>query len=275
MNLVMSGPIDESLMSAVTTLSRPSEVCFIDRHARRLKGVDDTQAIRSRVADLCSNARVDHAYLATETRFADIKLLALDMDSTLINIECIDEMADIVGQKAQVATITEATMRGEIKDFAESLRCRVALLAGADADVMRRVFEERLQLSPGAETLIGAAKANGIYILLVSGGFTYFAERLRRSLKLDDAIANNLEVKDGRLTGRLLGPIVDSAVKADRVRRAMQFVNCNAEEAIVIGDGANDISMMQCVSHSIAYHAKPVVQKASNLSITSALSKQS
>lgn len=193
------------------------------------------------------------------TPLAAFRLLAMDMDSTLITIECIDEIADFVGKKAEVAAVTAAAMRGEI-DWPTSLRQRVAVLAGLDAKVLQTVYDERLRLTPGAETLVAAAQSAGVYTLLVSGGFTFFTERLQARLKLDAAFSNTLEVIDGRLTGRVVGPLCDAQAKAQHVRDAAAHLGAARAQIMVIGDGANDLPMMREAGVSIAYKAKPAVQ---------------
>ncbi|MGE3923185.1 MAG: phosphoserine phosphatase SerB, partial [Lautropia sp.] len=175
---------------------------------------DGTGLDSAMIATLAEHFDVDAAQVPAGARLGDYRLLAFDMDSTLITIECIDEIADFAGRKAEVAAITEAAMRGEIADYDESLRRRVALLAGLDAAVLDRVYDERLRLTPGAETLIAAARRQGLRTLLVSGGFTHFTERLRTRLAIDQARANVLEIRDGRLTGARTGPIVNAAGKA-------------------------------------------------------------
>jgi phosphoserine phosphatase len=205
-------------------------------------------------------ARMDAAWLETVHRLGDCKVLAMDMDSTLVNIECIDEIADAVGRKAEVAAITEASMRGEIKDFSESLRRRVALLRGVPESALEQVFTERLRLNPGAERLVEVVRAHGLKTILVSGGFTFFTERLRRGLGLDEAHANVLEAVDGVLTGRVLGDIVDGAAKARYVGALAQSVGATPEQIIVLGDGSNDLPMMALAHYSVAYRAKPVVR---------------
>ncbi|TAN30193.1 MAG: phosphoserine phosphatase SerB [Castellaniella sp.] len=226
--------------------------------AVRLLGVaSDTQA---EVMALAQAAHMDAAWLESIRRLADCKLLAMDMDSTLVNIECIDEIAAAVGRKAEVAAITEAAMRGELKDFSESLRRRVALLKGVPQSALEQVFTQRLRLNPGAEALIQAVQKHGIRVVLVSGGFTFFTERLRRGLMLDEAHANTLEIVDGVLTGRVLGEIVDGAVKARHVQAAAQTLGAVPEQIIVLGDGSNDLPMMALAHYSVAYRAKPVVR---------------
>jgi phosphoserine phosphatase len=214
----------------------------------------------ARVGELADAAGVDAEILRPGMRLADFRLAAFDMDSTLITIECVDEIADYVGRKAEVAAITEAAMRGEIVDYQESLRRRVALLAGLPETTLERVWEERVRLQPGAEALIRGLKAAGLRILLVSGGFTFFTERLKARLGLDFARSNLLEVEGGRLTGRLLGPIVDADGKRRIVEQTCAQIGCTPAQAIVVGDGANDLKMMSIAGLSVAFHAKPIVR---------------
>jgi len=206
-------------------------------------------------------------------RLADYRLIAFDMDSTLINIECIDEIADEAGRKAEVAEITEATMRGEIADYKESLRRRMALLAGVPEAALQRVYEQRLQLNPGAETFVRACQAAGLKTLLVSGGFTYFSERVRHRLGLDFARANTLGIANGKLTGTLLerpwGDICDGAEKRRVVLEVCELMGIEASQAIAVGDGANDLPMMAAAGLSIAYHPKPAVRELALISIMS------
>jgi phosphoserine phosphatase len=190
----------------------------------------------------------------------------MDMDSTLITIECIDEIADFVGKKAEVAAVTEAAMRGEI-DWPASLRQRVALLAGLDESALQEVYDQRLRLSPGAETLVAAAKDAGIYTLLVSGGFTFFTNRLKQRLGLDAAFSNQLEIIDGKLTGQVLGPLCDADAKAQHVRDCAQQLGASREQIMVIGDGANDLKMMAVAGTSVAFYAKPIVQAQATTAI--------
>ncbi len=181
------------------------------------------------------------------------------MDSTLITIECIDEIADMYHLKPQVAAITEAAMRGEI-DFAESLRRRVALLEGLEESALQRVYDERLQLSPGAEIMLGKLKEHGIKTLLVSGGFIYFSERLKARLGIDYARANALEIIDGKLTGKVLPHIIDAEGKAEWLAHTRNVLELGKEQVIAMGDGANDLKMMAKAGVSIAYRAKPIVR---------------
>ena len=210
---------------------------------------------------------VDAANVPNGLRLADFRLLAIDMDSTLVTMETLDEIADMAGLKAEVAAITEAAMRGEIKDFTESLTRRMTLLKGVGEDLIERVYQERLHLSPGAETLLAAAKAAGLKTMLVSGGFTHFTERLKERLGFDYAFANQFDIANQRLTGRVLGPIVDGAFKARAVQQCCQDIGCLPSQAIAIGDGANDLGMMAVAGLSVGYHAKPVVREKATWSV--------
>ncbi len=205
--------------------------------------------------------------VAPRLRLRDYRLMAFDMDSTLIDIECIDEIADVVGKGPAVATITEAAMRGEISDFKESLARRLALLAGTPVTVLQRVYEHRLRLNPGALQLLAYARWDGLKILLVSGGFTYFTDRLKPRLGLDYARSNELEIVDDALTGRVLGPIIDAQAKRDTVAQICREIGCSHEQVIAVGDGVNDLAMMELAGLSVAYRAKPKVRARANVCI--------
>lgn len=218
------------------------------------------------VSAYCAGAGIDCACVAANLGLDRFGLAVFDMDSTLIGIETIDEIADLQGLKAQVAAITESAMRGEI-DYAESLRQRVALLAGEDEAALRRVYEERLRLNPGAERLLGELKRRGIKTMLVSGGFTFFTERLKARLGLDYAFANTLEIEGGRLTGRVLGEIIDAQGKADWLARIRGELGLAQEQVLAVGDGANDIKMLAAAGFGVAYHAKPIVRAQATCAI--------
>ena len=204
-------------------------------------------------------------------RLTDFKLIAFDMDSTLINIECVDEIADAVGRKAEVAAITEAAMRGEIADYKDSLRQRVALLKGVSVDSMAQVSAQRLRLSPGAAELVTACKQAGLKVLLVSGGFTYFTDRVRDLLGIDYTRSNVLELADGHLTGRMVdqpwGDICDGAEKRRMLMQTCAALGCAPGQSIAVGDGANDLPMMAEAGLSVAYHAKPRVREQAMVAI--------
>ena len=208
-------------------------------------------------------------------RLSDFKLIAFDMDSTLINIECVDEIADAAGRKAEVAAITEAAMRGEIIDYKDSLRRRVALLKGVTVAHMEQVYQERLQLNPGAENLVKACKAAGMKVLLVSGGFTFFTDRIRDRLGIDFARSNVLELESGpncgNLTGRIVdqccGDICDGNEKRRTLLEVCALLGIEPSQAIAMGDGANDLPMMGVAGLSVAYHAKPKVREQAMVAI--------
>ena len=205
----------------------------------------------------------------------DYKLIAFDMDSTLINIECVDEIADFVGCKAEVAAITEAAMQGVITDFKDSLRQRVALLKGVTMADLERVYGERLRINPGAAELVRTCRAAGLKTLLVSGGFTFFAHRVREQLGIDFVRANVLEVRSstncGELTGRMVdqawGDICDGAEKRRTMLEVASLLGIEPEQCIAMGDGANDLPMMHAAGLSVAYHAKPAVRTQAQVAI--------
>jgi phosphoserine phosphatase len=255
MNLVVQGPaLEEEQAREVGRMAGATPEPIAER-AYRLRDARKSDEI----APWCEARRIDHAWMPQGRRFADLKLLAMDMDSTLISIECIDELGDLAGRKAEIAAITAQAMRGEI-EYRESLRRRVAALAGLPEGSLKSVYETRLKLTPGADTLIGACKKHGVKLLLVSGGFAFFTERLKQRLGLDYTISNALEVKGGTLTGALVGDIVDAGAKAAKFRAVLREANANKEQSVAIGDGANDLEMMREAGISVAFRAKPVVR---------------
>ncbi|WP_230404255.1 MULTISPECIES: phosphoserine phosphatase SerB [Undibacterium] len=232
----------------------------------RLHNIQLNDSLREQIEQRCFEAKIDLYWEEKQRTLTDFKLVAMDMDSTLITIECIDEIADMQGLKAQVSEITEAAMRGEL-EFQESLLRRVALLKGLDASALERVYEERLKLSPGAEQMLSAVQQAGLKTLLVSGGFTFFTDRIKQRLNLDFTHANQLEIIDGKLTGKVIGTIVDADEKKRTVERVCAELNISPAAAIVMGDGANDLKMMSISGLSVAFRAKPVVRQQASLAL--------
>ena len=263
MNLVIQGPeMTSAQADELGHLAGTAQIERIGERAYRLRNAARTESI----PPWCETRRIDHAFIPQGRRFADLKLLAMDMDSTLITIECIDELGDLAGRKAEIAAITAQAMRGEI-EYRESLRRRVAALAGLAESSLKTIYEERLQLTPGAGALIAACKKHGVRLLLVSGGFTFFTERLKARLGIDHTISNVLEVKGGKLTGALAGEIVDADAKAAKFREVLLGLKAKRHESIAIGDGANDLKMMDEAGVSVAFRAKPVVQTRATCAI--------
>lgn len=211
------------------------------------------------VQQFCVEQKMDCAYVQDTHTLNNIGLCVMDMDSTLISIECIDEIADMMGIKSQISAITERAMQGEL-DFAQSLRERVALLKGLKETDLMRVLDERLKLNPGATEWVETCKKNNIATLLVSGGFTFFADRVKSMLGLDYAVSNVLDIVNGELTGKILGEIVDGQSKANALTKLRASLDLSVTQTMAIGDGANDLKMMAEANFGIAYHAKPIVQ---------------
>lgn len=244
-------------------LAGSTRIQKVAEHAWRIHGSSPANEI----APYCDKAHIDHAFVPEGRRFADLRLLAMDMDSTLITIECIDELGDLAGCKTEIAGITTQAMRGEL-DYPQSLRRRVSLLKGLPESALNRVYKERLRLTPGAEVLLAACGKHGVKLLLVSGGFTFFTDRLKARLGIDYTISNRLETRDGKLTGDLVGEIVDADAKAAKFRAVVAELGAATEETVAIGDGANDLRMMAQAGLSVAFHAKPVVRAQASCAIS-------
>ncbi len=263
--VIQAAAIGPTELAQIAALAGAQGIHALDGGGQQAFRFPRVQA-RAGVAEFCAAAAIDCAFVPPDLVRDRVRVVALDMDSTLITIECIDEIADMLGIKAAVAAITTAAMRGEI-DFRESLKRRVALLAGLDESALQCVYDERLALSPGAERMLEGFKAVGAKILLVSGGFTFFTNRLAARLGLDATASNTLEIVDGKLTGRVINPIVDARVKAERLSTMRRrFVSGNGI-AIAIGDGANDLPMLKAADVSFAYHAKPLVRAQATYAI--------
>jgi phosphoserine phosphatase len=244
-------------LKALAKVTSGQRIERIGANAFRIHGAQPN----AEVAALCAAAQLDHAYVPAGRRLADFGLVVMDMDSTLISIECIDEIADMQGIKADVAAITAAAMRGEL-DYAESLRRRVRLLAGLDESALERVYRERLRLTSGAERMLAGLRSQGLRTLLVSGGFDFFTDRLQQRLGIDYTCSNRLEVIAGKLSGRLLGQIVDAQGKAKELVRIRTSLGLTRSQVIGIGDGANDLPFLRESGVSIAFRAKPAVREA-------------
>ena len=256
--VVYGGPVPTYLIEAIQSALKPGAVKPQAMQAVRFTDID-SQELSDALRQSLHNEQLDWAVMPAGRSLKDFKLVVFDMDSTLINIECIDELADFAGRKAEVSAITEAAMRGEL-DYRESLKKRVAILEGLNAQVLARVFSERLLLNPGARELLEALQAANIHTALLSGGFTYFTERLRIELGLDFATSNELEIVSGKLTGKVVGEIVDARAKADMLLSLSNEFGLTQDQVMAVGDGANDLLMMAAAGTSVAYHAKPATQ---------------
>jgi phosphoserine phosphatase len=218
------------------------------------------------INELREGLRLDINVLPDDFAPDRVRLVISDMDSTLINIECIDEIADFAGLKPRVAAITESAMRGEI-DFPTSLCQRVALLKGIELGALEEVYRNRLRLNPGAEILISGLKSRSVRFALVSGGFTFFTGRLQARLGIDYVRANTLAIKDNYLLGTVEGEIVGAEAKREFLASLCRELNIGPDQCIAIGDGANDLPMLQFAGLGVAYHAKPMVQAQADVVI--------
>jgi phosphoserine phosphatase len=266
MNLIIQGTnVETTVLKELAKLSGASGIEQVVPNVFRLANAAPAEPI----AALCSKQRLDHAFVPEERKLADFKLLVTDMDSTLITIETIDELASLVGKKDQVSEITTQAMRGEIP-YDESLRRRVAVLKGLDETAIERLYIERVKLSPGADKLLAGAKKTGLKILLVSGGFTHVTEKLKTKLKLDYCHSNTLKVAAGKLTGEVEGTIVNADGKREALIKVRDELGIAKEQIIGVGDGANDLKFMAECGVSVAYHAKPVVNQQATHAISHA-----
>ena len=262
-NLILQRPdaaLSQQDIDQLTLMTNPAGAEHAGARAKlrdlRLSDADTRAAVDA----YCRAHGIDWAIVPAGLRLDDFKLLAMDMDSTLINIETVDEIGGLVGKKDEIAAITLAAMRGEIADYAESLRRRVALLGGVTSAQLDALYTDILRLNPGAEALVGAAKQAGLKVLLATGGFTHFTDRLRERLGLDHVRANVLGMQGGQLDGSLVGAIVDGEGKRQALLETCAAIGCDPGQALVIGDGANDLPMMRAAGFSVAYHAKPAVR---------------
>ncbi|MDP2224385.1 phosphoserine phosphatase SerB [Nitrosomonas sp.] len=256
MNLIIQGlDVNNSDLRALAKLSQADGIERITGQAFRL-----TNAAHSNdISEYCTEAELDFAFVNADLKLVDFKLIAMDMDSTLLAIESIDEIADMHDIKSQVAAITLQTMQGEIS-FEESLTRRTALLRGLHYDALQKVYDERVKLNPGAEKMLQQAKLAGLKTMVISGGFTFFTDRIKARLGFDFSAANVLEIEENRLTGKVVGEIIGRQGKAQVLNQIRDELGIKREQIIAIGDGANDLGMMTEAGVSIAYHAKPIVR---------------
>lgn len=263
MDLIIQGmEIETSDLRELAKLSGASQIKRITRSAFRLVDASHQECISS----FCHEAELDFAFVNKITNLTNFSMVVMDMDSTLVGIESIDEIAEMYGVRKQVSELTRKAMYGEI-NFAEALIQRVALLKGLDQSVLQRVYDERLTLNPGAEKMLGQLKISGIKTMLVSGGFTFFTDKLKEKLGLDFAFANTLEIENGKLTGKLTEKKIDAQGKVRVLKQICNELGYRKENLIAIGDGANDLPMFAEVGVSVAYHAKPMVQENATYTI--------
>ncbi len=263
MNLIIQGTdIQNSDLRTIAKFTKASQIEQITGEAFRLL---DAQP-HPDIPQYCDEAKLDYAFVQPGKKLTDFGLVAMDMDSTLLAIESIDEIADMHNVKPQVSAITQSTMRGEIS-FAESLTRRTALLAGLAQEALQKVYDERVRLSPGAEKMLQRLQAVGIKTMVISGGYTFFTDRIKDRLSLDYAFANTFEIQDGKLTGRVLGNIIGASGKGEILKRIRDELGLGKEQVIAIGDGANDLKMLEESGVGIAFHAKPVLREKATFSI--------
>jgi len=258
--LLIHGTASAQQLKELEVLTSATGISEYSEHCWQLQNAQIDEKFLKAVEAYCQSAQLDFAWLPAGLKLTDFGLLVMDMDSTLVTIETIDEMADYCGKKAEVAAITEAAMRGEISDYDTSLRRRLVLLEGLDTQALERVYVERMTLSPGAERLVQRVHQAGLKTLLVSGGFTFFTNKLKQRLQLTYARSNTLGMMGHQLNGTVEGEIVNAEVKARIVQETCASLGLPTSAAIVMGDGANDLKMMKLAGLSVAYRAKPVVR---------------
>ena len=266
MHLVIQGAdIETRDLKELAKLAGAAAIDRLSATAFRLRGAQPAAGI----AVLCGTAKLDFGFVPEDRKLSDFKLLVMDMDSKLITMETIDELADMVSIKVEVAAITERAMRGEI-EYDQSLRERLALLKGLDQSALQRVYDERLKFSPGAERMLDKVRAAGIKTLLVSGGFTYMTDRLKTRVQLDYTYSNVLEISNGKLTGKVIGEIVNADAKLAALKRIAGEIDASPAQIAGVGDGANDLKFLAACGVSVAYHAKPVVREQTSYAINHA-----
>ncbi len=263
MHLVIQGAdIETGDLKALAKLSGATAIDRLSDAAFRLNNAKPAEGI----AALCAQSKLDYGFVPEGRRLSDFRLLVMDMDSTLITMETIDELADMVNLKAEVAAITTQAMRAEI-DYDESLRRRLALLKDLDVSALQRVYDERLKFSPGAERMLEKIRGAGIRTLLVSGGFTYVTDRLKTRINLDYTRSNTLETTNGKLTGAVIGDIVNADIKRTTLLQIAKELGLRREQVAGVGDGANDLKFLAECGVSFAYRAKPVVREKTTYAI--------